>query len=906
MLKRLLLYFLGFLLLVAGTYYGCNRWQQAREQVNLWTLVPDNAALVVETKDHSALKAHLQKTGLWESLTLLPAAQRFEENLAWLDSAANSSQRLSRFLDEKEILTSIHVENNADVQLVYYVPVVSVGEHRFLRTLTDNISKNKAFTQTTREYQDEILTEVTNTQLNTRFTYFSYHNNIILSASPKLIEEIVRRTKRTTLTSIAAGFEQTDYLSQPDVYANVFVNYRNLPDLLGLFLKKDLMPQVRYLASLCHSGMLELKLENDKLFLNGFSNPEKLKGTLHTAMQPQKPEALLLESYLPNRAAILLHFGLEQVTRLRTGAIATGLPAQNNILDSLAQSMQQEVALAYLETGNSTIKPEKVVYARVNNPAKVNDLLQTLLAQTDAAGKKTGTNLKYGSYTIRHIKAAEFPAYFFGGMFTGFSESYAVLLDNYLVMAADVATLRSLLDDIAGEKVWAKSVGQQEFLDQTLQEANFSLYLNSENAWYILNRYITDESQDDLLQHAALIRRFNQVSLQFAKAEGQYYTSFVIRRPNTAALASQETFVEELRVPFIHKLTSQPFPVLNAVDGTQEVVVQDSAGVLHNITNANKLGWTDSLNAMLQTGIESIEHPQDKKLRYIFATSGRIHAINNQSLSLENFPFNVSDSLRIQHLAVFDYEKNKDYRLLVDDEAGNLYMYDLRGAGVEGWQPRRLEHRLAATPQHVRVGNRDVILVLLENGYIYALNKQGVTYPGFPLSLKSPLTSGAFIKPAADLRRTEITAVTKYGNVITFNLQGRVLRRDQLPRPTKSAMFSLLPESSVGRSFIVVRQDQGRVAAFGQDLKLLFEKRYVTSAPKIVQYYHFGGTRKLYAITETGPQKTYLYNTQATLIGNQSLRATHAPAIFYNEDTNNYTIYKSYRRELKKLNFKVE
>src|SRR5690606_13487780 len=136
---------------------------------------------------------------------------------------------------------------NADVQLVYYVPVVSVGEHRFLRTLTDNINKNKAFTQTTREYQDEILTEITNTQLNTQFTYFSYHNNIIPSASPKLIEEIVRRTKRKTPTSVAAGFEQTDYLSQEDVYANVFVNYRNLPDLLGLFLKEDLMPQVRYL-----------------------------------------------------------------------------------------------------------------------------------------------------------------------------------------------------------------------------------------------------------------------------------------------------------------------------------------------------------------------------------------------------------------------------------------------------------------------------------------------------------------------------------------------------------------------------------------------------------------------------------------------------------------------------------
>jgi hypothetical protein len=253
---------------------------------------------------------------------------------------------------------------------------------------------------------------------------------------------------------------------------------------------------------------------------------------------------------------------------------------------------------------------------------------------------------------------------------------------------------------------------------------------------------------------------------------------------------------------------------------------------------------------------------------------------------------------------VFDFEKNRDYRYVVDDALGNLYMFDTRGNTIPGWQPRRMDYRLAATPQHLRVGGRDVILVILENGYVYALNPKGETYPGFPFNLRVPITSEGVAKVGADLRRSLVTVVTRYGEVVEFNLQGQVQKREQLPRPSKSAMFDLIPDAS-GRSYIIVRQDQGKVTAFDQDLKVIFEKRFVTSAPKIVQYFNFGGGNQVYAITETGPQKTYLYGPDARLIGGRSLESNQPVSIYYNEVANNYTVYKVIRKELQKLSFKL-
>ncbi|WP_276498061.1 hypothetical protein [Pontibacter litorisediminis] len=896
MLKRIVFFFIGFVILASLAFYGFSRWKASREKVDLWALVPDDAALVVETNHHQRLMEHLRETELWQSFSVLPAASSLADNLAYLDSIAPGNQRLDRFLNEKNMLTSLHVDGKSDVRYVFYLPVNSVGEHRFLRNLTENINKSTVFEQSSRDYQGHLLTDITNTRNGSSFTYFTYHNNIILSASPALVEQIVRRVSRGTPVSVAAEFSNVDYLSQPDVYANVFVNYRVLPELLGLFLQEDVMPQVRYLASLCQNGMLELKLERNKIFLNGFSLPEKLKNSLHATMQPQRPQPLAMRAYLPNNTAMVLHFGLQEVAHLRQ---PPGTAAA--VVDSLARSFSNEAALVYLETNSISQSPDKVVYARTENPAHTQRLLSKLASAEDG---KPYTE-KYGTYTIQLLRVPKLPEQLLGRVFQGFEQSYVVQVDDYLLLAEEMAALRQVLDDIAEGNVWSKSAAQKAFQEETLQEANFSLYLNNANAWYILNRYTTEEEREELLQNATLIRRFAQVALQFAAVEGRYYTSLVIRRPDQTKGNRQDGFEEEESITLDSRLVSRPFPIQNAVDRSRELAVQDSAHVLININAGGRRGWTDSLGTALRSDVKQIEYGPDKKLRYLYITESRIHAVNNQGQPLENFPFNLPDTVKLQHLAVFDYEKDGNYRLLVDDDLGNLYVYNMRGAAIQGWNPRRMDYRLSAEPQHLRVGGRDVILVSLENGYIYALNRNGDTYPGFPINLKVPLTSGLTAKVGADLRRTEVTAVTRYGNVVTFNLQGRVVNQQQLKRPSKQAMFEMVPESSNGRSYVIVRQERGNVAIIDQDLKELFEKSYVTSAPKVVQYFRFGGANKIYAITETGPGKTYLYDANGRLIGGRSLENSNPVTIYYNETANDYTLYFTSGSQLKKMRFSV-
>src|SRR5690606_35284250 len=151
----------------------------------------------------------------------LPYFERVRERIATLDSLSTGKNSLEKFLAKKRMLTSVHVTGNSDFDFVAYIPVESVGEHRHIRSLTDNLNKQSdRFRQETREYQGYQIMDIKFLRSGGQLTFFSYHNNLIVSASPVLVEEIIRRISRKKLESVAAEYKNINYISQKDVYAN--------------------------------------------------------------------------------------------------------------------------------------------------------------------------------------------------------------------------------------------------------------------------------------------------------------------------------------------------------------------------------------------------------------------------------------------------------------------------------------------------------------------------------------------------------------------------------------------------------------------------------------------------------------------------------------------------------------
>ncbi|WP_165903625.1 hypothetical protein [Hymenobacter gummosus] len=907
MSNRLLVLLSGLLLLSALASYVYYRRVVASTPVDPWMLVPEDAALVVATRDHPGLVRRLKETQLWDNLATLRYFQQVEEQVVLADSLGSTRNSILGFLGRKTVLTSLHVTGPRSFDVLFQVPVSSVREHRQVRTLIEALGRDARYQVSTRDYEGAQLLTVTQRRTRTGLTCLNYRNTLVMSANPALVEAVVRRTGRLAqLGSVATGFGDTDYLQLKDVDAAVLVNYRQLPPFLGVFFRPELRPDFEYLASLGDKSLLEMKLTSNRVLFNGFTNPETARQSLHRRLSGQPGGRLRMAEALSTRTALLLHLAANPAA-LRTPSTDTTARA---LVDSLATTLDHEAALCYLATPSPRSLPGRLALVRTRDAARTAQWLGLLR-------RRTGTSPsfeRFGPYQLYQSNVPQLAPRLLGPLFAPVGPGTAgatALVGDYLVLAEDAAALRTYLTDLAAGQNWSRSPTQMALLEETTPVAQLSVVLDTRNSWNVLLRALVEERRAGLLRNEALFQRFPQVALQYAPADhGQYYTQLVLRHPpiGPAVAGPQAPGGAGSSLRFQAGLMPLGPVLLPAATGRPApALVQDRRGALHYVTPDNTVSWSDSLGGPLLAPPQLLPGAFGRRPGLLLLTPGRVHLLTERGRRARNFPLNLPDTVQAASLSSAPPTDGQPARLLVADRYANVFLFDALGNAPAGWQPKRLDFALAAPPQLLRVGGRDVVLCLLENGYIYAYDALGNTLPGFPISLGARLHTAAVVEAGPTLQRTRLTVVNQHAELITFTLSGDITQRRRLTTWSRSSTFRLVP-AQAGGSYVVVRDDgQGLLTVLDAAGRPLVERRFLTSAEKPVQLFDFGAGRRVLVLSETGPGKAYLYDSRNRLVGGQPFDSS-APTVglTFDAQAGTYQLYRVAGTELRRLTLKMD
>lgn len=913
MSQKLLVFLAGLLLVSALGSYLYYRRTVARTPVDPWALVPDDAVLVAATRDHPTLVRHLKETQIWDNLTGVRYFQQIEEYSVLIDSVAGTRNTLLRFLGTKLVLTSAHVTSRGAFDLLFQVPIGTVREYRQLRSLVDGLGQDPRYRVRTREYRDQQLVELMERGSKSGLTYLNYRNQLIMSTNASLVEAVVRRLEQPELPSIAADFENTDYLQNKDVDAMLLLNYRQLPRFMNVFFRPELRPSLESLTGLSRNGLMGMKLVGNKILFSGFTNPETTRDALHQRLRGQPAQRLRMAEVLSLRTALLLHLGLADVSKLppapRLAAPPDTLVAPTRaLLDSLTASFSREVALCYLASPSPRQSPAKLALVACPDPARTASLLGQLR-------RLTGTSPSFervGPYRIYQTGVPELPGRLLGGFFMGFDEAPVVAqVGGYLAFGKDADALRSWLTDVAGKATWASSPAQVAFLQEMQPLARLSLLLDTRNSWNLLLRSLVEERRAGLLRNETLFKRFPQLSFQLvpppneADSGAQYFTQLLLRHPVVGPAVVRPQGANDTGGLLVFKTPLTSSPTLVGVAGARlpGVLVQDNAQVLHYITPDNMVAWSDSLAGPLVGPIRRL--PVGDNSGYLLATPTQLHLLDLQGRPAPNFPLNLPDTVRAASLAAGPAAGQRASNLLVGGGGGNLFLFNTNGQTFPNWQPKRLDFNLAAPPQYLVVGGRTVIVALLANGYVYAYNQLGNLYPGFPLSVGARLHTSAFVEIGSTLRRTRLTVVNQHGERITFNLSGDIVGRSRVATWSRNSTFRLVADPA-GRSYVIAREEDGQLTIFESTGRQLLNQKFLTSGPKPVQFFDFGAGRRVFVLTEPGPQQAYLYDARGRLVGGQPF-ASSTPEIgmYYEAGTGIYHLYRTVGTELRRTDMRM-
>ena len=143
-----------------------------------------------------------------------------------------------------------------------------------------------------------------------------------------------------------------------------------------------------------------------------------------------------------------------------------------------------------------------------------------------------------------------------------------------------------------------------------------------------------------------------------------------------------------------------------------------------------------------------------------------MYVIERDGKNVEGFPLKLKDKIT-QPLAVFDYDKQRNYRFLITQNT-TLLMCDSKGKSVEGFK-YVASQRIGNQPKHFRIRGKDYIVFSAGN-QLKILDRRG----NIRVKVKERLD---FSGEAIYLYQSLFTTTNTKGDLIQINTKGNVSRQ---------------------------------------------------------------------------------------------------------------------------------
>ncbi len=303
---------------------------------------------------------------------------------------------------------------------------------------------------------------------------------------------------------------------------------------------------------------------------------------------------------------------------------------------------------------------------------------------------------------------------------------WCAVLGNQVVMSDDLGAVRSSIDAWNDGNSLAENRRASNWFERMSDDAAFTWWHDPARAPRLFNGDLKTDSLRNAWERA--MADVGALSLQVSPAQhGNLHVSIALyHAPLTRGAVAQETTANgELWSCNIQRSVHRtPDIVLNHTNNTREVLVQDTLHRIHLVSATGQELWTRDLDGPILGPVHQVDKFRNGKLQLLFNTARTCYLIDRNGKDLGGFPLALKSEATAP-LSVFDYDGNGEYRLLVPTKDLRLLNFNLDGKAVEGWAPPKLQAAAVDAVHHLRIRNKDHLVLVLENGRVMVLDRKG-------------------------------------------------------------------------------------------------------------------------------------------------------------------------------------
>lgn len=846
--------------------------------VELNRAIPRDALLVVENVDVAHLSEEfLSKNRLWIDLLNTSGYTHFDSTLQALLLKLAGQETLHELLLKNGLSVSLHRIGKDQLSPLLYMPYAEeVSDDDFEKLMWDFLGANALANK--RKYEGEFLNEVSGdpNTVKGKFTFACVNGICLLSPTSMLVEESIRSIHSSADGEADQDLQAIRRTAGKYVHANIYLNYALIGDLLKTFVKEDQWSVLGELENLARWGELDLDLKKDALVMNGLTIPGKDEERYLGMLLGQDPVKMELHERIPSGSAYFIHLGIsdKEAFRSRYGAYlqqqgrlgetreATSALHERYGLDpveDLLQVLDDEVVRFALEGVSEGPEDEVLMYETKSRSETVDVVMrwieQYLQVQTFEMDAFRSVYRLDAQTSFNIYKMP--PFYGDDQLAKGIFSDYFTVYENCLIFGPSVEVLSQVLYKNVLHKTFVNDAAFQEMSPYFSTRSNLSLFIRPFAALEYREELFNAPSLKRKTETELFLRRLPGLVIQYSSEGDMLYQSISIRyaaQIKEKALTVWESMLDS-------SVVIKPALVTNHTTREKEIFVQDAGHRVYLVNSTGRILWSMKLEGKLMGDVHQVDYYKNGKLQYLFNTPSKIHLIDRNGNYVERYPIALRQQATAP-LALFDYDKSRNYRIFVPVADRRIYAYDIDGSIISGWKFGKSESRVETPLQHFRIGDKDYI-VFSDQSRAYFLDRRGRERVKPRSRVVFSRNNGFALDMNLRQDRPRWISTDTLGNVICVYTDGSVSRI--LERNSHADHFFQLQDMTKDGvpEFIIAEGNELKV--IGQDGKPHFSYKVKGEITMMPDVYKFSSSDLKIGITDQSRNRIYLINGDGSL-----------------------------------------
>ncbi len=735
-------------------------------------IVPDNAAIILESKNSSEDLRSLCDAAFIQNLLANEKIASFYQQLAFYDSLIKTNETMSDWFSNGQATYSFHTFNNKTLAFLMAVQTQKDVDPANVLAFFQMHFPNR-FKITKRKFMSQELFDFTDFKEGDHFTLAFKSKLMLFSPDGSLVEMALLKIAKHSNEIIKE--DKLSFVKNSGAGLNVYCNYKNLSNLIQSTCAEPYQNAFSILQNFAERAVYTISYNDEEVLLKGAAQTHETNFQYLDLLNSQAPIENNLRPILPDGIHFAYTIGYNGYSSFYKNVNEYLLNEKlyspyKAYIDSLEKAVQMPFAeklaskfgnhAALLAIDEPGLWKDSC-YVTAIECADETGFRQLLQEMERAIQRKKDSDTTAQIVDSTSINTGIEKAYlgdafkfYFTDLFEGMEARYYINYQGYYFFANNPQILSVLKNRWAAQKLLSKQANYNEFENKLSPNSNLEILVMNDHAPKFALNFLNNNWFSLINQNIGSYKRAQRMAIQFAGSNDKIFATQILIKFN---ISKPEKTEQVWAIPLDTCLMATPQVMYNYGLGTHVILAQDAKSQLYMIDREGKVLWKNKLDGKIISSIEELDLFNNGKRQWLFNTNHQIYLIDENGKNIAGWPVWIPTGTNYT-VPVFDPNKDRNYQIFATGIYYKVSAYTSQGRLLPSWNPKEVFPNFKSSVGTFNYNGAQVYWALNEKGKINFLNTQAKVFDKIKIDSTlsfidvkiTSIDTGAFLVTAID------------------------------------------------------------------------------------------------------------------------------------------------------------